>query len=67
MKLRQEAARYMNVRMIREELKKIKDILPVNYTKTEVNKMCRSEMVHLHDKLREEVLKTNPELLKGDY
>ena len=67
MKLRQEAARYMNVSMIREELKKIKDILPVNYTKTEVNKMCRSEMVHLHDKLREEVLKTNPELLKGDY
>lgn len=67
MKLRQEAARYMNVRMIREELKKMKDILPVNYTKTEVNKMCRSEMVHLHDKLREEVLKTHPELLKGDY
>ncbi|MGL4865339.1 hypothetical protein [Cetobacterium sp.] len=67
MKLRQEAARYMNVRMIREELKKIKDILPVDYTKTEVNKMCRSEMVHLHDKLREEILKIHPELLKGDY
>ncbi|MGL5023688.1 MAG: hypothetical protein ACRC5S_10305 [Cetobacterium sp.] len=66
MKLRQEAARYMNVRMIREELKKIKDILHVDYTKTEVNKMCRSEMVHLHDKLREEILKTYPELLKGD-
>lgn len=67
MKLRKEAARYMNVRMIREELKKIKDILPVDYTKTEVNKMCRSEMVSLHNKLREEIVKVHPELLVGDY